>query len=167
MKILKAVDNSVLWLLADNPWSEINLKNSATAHGIDQSRLIFAPRVQPEDYYARFAAADLFLDTFPFNAGTTCNDALWMELPVLTLTGRSFASRMAGALLSAAELPELITYNLDDYQQKAIELANNPAECKRLKAHLQNVKKEGVLFDTPKFTRNLEDKLKELVSNLH
>ena len=90
----------------------------AEIRGINRSRLIFAGRVSPEDYLARYQIADLFLDSFPFNAGTTANDALWMELPVLTYSGRSFASRMAGALLTAAKLDELICYNLHDYEEK-------------------------------------------------
>ncbi|MBS4050456.1 MAG: acetylglucosamine transferase, partial [Methylomonas sp.] len=167
MNILRRVPDSVLWLLADNPWSEINLKNHAKNFGIDPHRLIFASRVAPEDYLARYAVADLFLDSFPFNAGTTANDALWMGLPVLTLTGRSFASRMAGALLTAAELPELITYDLLSYENKAVELAQTPDRCSRLKAHLQKVKTDGVLFDTPRFVRNLEQQFKQLVAELN
>lgn len=167
MNILRRVSGSVLWLLADNPWSEINLKNHAKNFGIDPNRLIFAGRVAPEDYLARYAVADLFLDSFPFNAGTTANDALWMGLPVLTLTGRSFASRMAGALLTAADLPELITYDLLSYESKAIELAQSPAKTARLKEHLQKVRTEGVLFDTPRFVRNLEQHFKRLVTELN
>ena len=167
MTILGEVAGSVLWLLADNPWSEINLKNHAKAHGIDSERLIFAPRVAPEHYLARYAVADLFLDSFPFNAGTTANDALWMCLPVLTLTGRTFASRMAGALLTAAELPELITYDLQSYTEKAILLAKAPDECNRLRAHLQHVKQSGVLFDTPRFVRNLEQRFIRLMMDVN
>jgi len=104
----RAHPHSVLWLLADNPWAQANLRAAARGHGVDEARLVFAGRVLPPDYLARYACADLFLDTFPFNAGTTANDALWMGLPLLTLCGRSFAARMAGALLTAADLPELI-----------------------------------------------------------
>jgi predicted O-linked N-acetylglucosamine transferase (SPINDLY family) len=166
MRILTRTPNSVLWLLADNPWAEANLRREAAARGIDGSRLYFAPRVSPENYLARYAAADLFLDTFPFNAGTTANDALWMGLPVLTLTGRTFAARMAGALLTAAQLPELITYTLQDYEEKAVQLANDAPTCQRIKEHLQTVHAQGVLFDTALFTRNLEDRLVELVAQL-
>ena len=166
MRILNRTPNSVLWLLADNPWAQANLRNEANARGIGEDRLIFAPRVSPENYLARYAAADLFLDTFPFNAGTTANDALWMGLPVLTYTGRSFASRMAGALLHAAELDELITYNLKDYEEKAVQLANHPEVCQRLRLHLQSQHTQGVLFDTPKFVRNLEQRFSDLVDAL-
>ena len=153
-------------MLSDNSWAETNLHREAEARGIDKTRLVFAPRVSPENYLARFEVADLFLDTFPFNAGTTANDALWMRLPLLTYTGRSFASRMAGALLTAAKLDELITYNLKDYEEKAVWLANTPDECRRLRQQLKEVHDHGVLFDTPRFVRNLEGSLKQLVAGL-
>lgn len=166
MNILRRTPDSVLWLLSDNPWAEANLRNEAQARGIDPGRLYFAARVLPPDYLARYAVADLFLDTFPFNAGTTANDALWMELPLLTYTGRSFASRMAGALLTAAKLPELITYTLQDYEEKAVALANHPAELARIREHLAQEKVNGVLFDTPRFVRDLEQRLQELSAAL-
>ena len=159
MNILRRVPDSVLLLLADNQWSEANLKKEAKARQIDPKRLVFGPRLSPENYLARYQVADLFLDSFPFNAGTTANDALWMGLPLLTLTGRSFASRMAGALLTAAKMESLICYNLQDYEEKAVALANDPAEMARLRAHLQGVRSGGVLFDTGRFVRELEAKL--------
>ena len=159
MNILRRVPGSVLLLLADNQWSEANLKKEAKARKIDPKRLVFGPRLSPENYLARYQVADLFLDSFPFNAGTTANDALWMGLPLLTLTGRSFASRMAGALLTAAKMESLITYNLKDYEEKAVALASDPAEMARLRAHLQAVRSDGVLFDTSRFVRNLEERL--------
>ena len=159
MNILRRVPGSVLLLLADNQWSEANLKKEAKARKIDPKRLVFGPRLSPENYLARYQVADLFLDSFPFNAGTTANDALWMGLPLLTLSGRSFASRMAGALLTAAKMESLITYNLKDYEEKAVALANDPVEMARLRTHLQAVRSEGVLFDTSRFVRNLEERL--------
>jgi predicted O-linked N-acetylglucosamine transferase (SPINDLY family) len=159
MNILHRVPGSVLLLLADNQWSEANLKKEAKARQIDPKRLVFGPRLSPENYLARYQVADLFLDSFPFNAGTTANDALWMGLPLLTLTGRSFASRMAGALLTAAKIDSLICYNVQDYEEKAVALANDPAEMARLRAHLQGVRNEGVLFDTGRFVRELEARL--------
>jgi predicted O-linked N-acetylglucosamine transferase (SPINDLY family) len=166
MNILRRTPKSILWLLSDNPWAEENLCREAETRGIEKSRLIFARRVSPEDYLARYAIADLFLDTFPFNAGTTANDALWMSLPVLTCSGRSFASRMAGALLTAAKLDELVTYNLKDYEEKAVWLANNPDECQHLRDKLNEVHGNGVLFDTSKFVRNLESSFKNLIAEL-
>jgi len=166
MNILRRVPGSVLWMLSDNPWAEANLRSEATARGIAGDRLIFAPRVSPEQYLARYTIADLFLDSFPFNAGTTANDALWMGLPVLTRSGRTFASRMAGALLTAAGLPELITYDRRDYEERAVELAHTPERCRRLREHLRDVRETGVLFDTPRFVRNLERELERLVAEL-
>lgn len=166
MNILKRVPGSVFWVLADNQWAEDNLRLEAEARGIDRSRLIFAGRVSPENYLARYQVADLFLDSFPFNAGTTANDALWMGLPVLTCSGRSFASRMAGALLTAAGLAELITFNFQNYEEKAVRLANNPNECRRIREYLHGVHGNGVLFDTPLFIKNLELQLAKLIQAL-
>lgn len=166
MNILRRVPGSVLWLLADNSWAQANLKREALARGIDENRLVFASRVSPEDYLGRYLTADLFLDTYPFNAGTTANDALWMGLPVLTRTGRVFASRMAGALLTAAGLEELIAYDLHSYEEKAIALATAPDQCARIRAHLQQVRKDGVLFDTKRFVRDLEKHFKRLIAEL-
>lgn len=163
MKILQQVPESVLWLLSENPQVETNLRREAARHGVDASRLYFAPRVSPDLYYARYQLADLFLDTYPFNGGTTANDALWMALPVLTMTGHTFAARMAGALLTTAELPSLITYSLEEYEEKAVLLANNQHELMRLKSHLKSVKAHGKLFDIPLFVKNLEIKFKELI----
>ena len=159
VRLLQRVPGSVLWLLADNPWAEKNLREQATELGVAPDRLVFGGRVAPENYLARYHVADLFLDTFSFNAGTTANDCLWMGCPLLTLTGRSFASRMAGALLNAAGLPELITYNLHDYEEAAVALAGDAPRCQRLRAHLAQVRREGALFDTPQFVRDLEERL--------
>lgn len=166
LSLLTKVPGSVLWLLADNPWAESNLRKVAESRGFPPERLVFATRVSPENYLARYLIADLFLDTFPFNAGTTANDCLWMGCPLVTLTGRSFGARMAGALLTAAGLPELITYNLADYEALALQLANDPARCAQLRTRLGDVRENGVLFDTPTFVRDLESRLLELVQAL-
>jgi predicted O-linked N-acetylglucosamine transferase (SPINDLY family) len=117
-------------------------------------------------FLARLGMADLFLDSFPFNAGTTANDALWAGLPLVTCSGRSFAARMAGALLTAAGLPELISTDLQDYEEKAVALAQAPQELQRLRGVLAEVKERGALFDTARFARNLEQRFKELVGAL-
>jgi len=165
MRILQRVPAAVLWLVSDNASVQDNLREQARQQGIDPGRLLFAERVAPENYLARFRVVDLFLDTFPFNAGTTANDALWMGCPLLTLTGRSFASRMAGALLTAADLPELITYDLASYEAQAVALASDPARCRALRARLAEVRANGRLFDTPRFVRELERRLLQLVPN--
>jgi predicted O-linked N-acetylglucosamine transferase (SPINDLY family) len=167
MNILRRVPGSVLWLLADNAWSQANLQREAAQRGIDTARIVFASRVAPENYLARFGAADLFLDTFPFNAGTTANDALWMNLPVLTLSGRTFASRMAGALLTAAGLPELITADLNDYEQRAVEIGSSPELIQRARDVLKLARAQGVLFDTPRFVKHLEAHFSRLVAGLN
>jgi predicted O-linked N-acetylglucosamine transferase (SPINDLY family) len=166
LELLRQVPGSVLWLLADNPWAEQNLREAAESQGFSSDRLVFANRVSPENYLARYLVADLFLDTFPFNAGTTASDCLWMGCPLVTLTGRSFGARMAGALLTAAGLPELITYTLADYERVALALANDPARCKLLREQLGNVREHGVLFDTPRFVHDLEARFQQLVASL-
>ena len=164
--ILRRVPGSVLWLLADNPWAEKNLRAEAERRGIDAARLVFAPRASPEQYLARYLTADLFLDTYPFNAGTTANDCLWMGCPLLTLTGRAFASRMAGAMLVAAGLSNMITHNLDDYEEAAVRLALDPQSTLDIRQHLAGVRASGALFDTPQFVRDLDERLVRLVRDL-
>ena len=165
MDILRRVPGSVLWLLADNPWAQENLRREALVRGVSDDRLVFAPRALPPDYLARYAVADLFLDAYPFNGGTTANDALWMGLPVLTRAGQTFASRMAGALLTAAGLPELVTDNPQAYADKAVALAMSGADCRHLREQLRRVRAEGALFDTPRFVRNLEQAFRQLVAD--
>jgi predicted O-linked N-acetylglucosamine transferase (SPINDLY family) len=166
MRILEKVPGSVLWLLADNRWAEENLLREAEKLGIEGARLIFARRVSPENYLARYGVADLFLDSFPFNAGTTANDCLWMGCLLITLSGHSFASRMAGALLTAAKLPQLITYTLKDYEAGAVALANQPETCAALKKKLHAARSHGPLFNTKKFVEELESQLKKLVKKI-
>lgn len=167
MRILKRVPGSVFWLLADNEWAKENLIKAAKKYGIKKDRLIFAPRVAPADYLARYQLADLFLDTFPFNGGTTANDALFMGLPLLTLSGRTFASRMAGSLLTNLEVPELITTSLKEYEEKAVRLAKKTAELSTLKSKLIEKKLSGPVFDTPRLVNNLENQFQRLMDELH
>jgi predicted O-linked N-acetylglucosamine transferase (SPINDLY family) len=156
MRILKRVPDSVLWLLADNEWSHDNMVNAAIAHGIEKERLIFASRVTPADYLARYQVADVFLDCTPFNGGTTANDALFMGLPILTLTGKTFASRMAGSLLHSLSLDELITYNFEDYEEKAVELAGNRSHVADLRRSIEARRSTCHLFDMPQQVRDIE-----------
>jgi predicted O-linked N-acetylglucosamine transferase (SPINDLY family) len=156
MRILKAVQGSVLWLLQDNSWAVENLKNEAQNQGIDLQRLVFADRLKSAEHLARHRQADLFLDTFPYNAHTTTSDALWTGLPVLTLIGESFASRVAASLLNAIGLSELITNTQEEYEALAIELAINPQKLADIKLKLANNRLSAPLFNTPLFAKNLE-----------
>ena len=156
MRILKRVEDSILFLYADNEWSKANLIREARVKGIDGARLVFGERISTQDYLARYRVCDLFLDTFPYNAGTTASDALWTGLPVLTLMGQSFASRVAASLLNAIGLPELITNTQEEYEALAIELATNPQKLIEIKLKLANNRLTTPLFDTPVFTKNLE-----------
>ena len=165
MQLLQQVPNSVLWLLDCNSLAKANLIKEAELRGISKDRLIFAPRVAMAEHMARQTCADLFLDTLPYNAHTTTSDALWMGLPVLTCSGETFASRVAGSLLHAAELPELVTYSLQEYKAKALQLANNPEELQRIKTHLTSKHEKLPLFDTEKFARDLEQIYTELWQN--
>jgi predicted O-linked N-acetylglucosamine transferase (SPINDLY family) len=162
MRILQRTPGSVLWLLADNTTAKANLLRFAEGQGIDSARLVFAPRVPPEEYLARFQLADLFLDTLPFNGGTTASDALWAGLPVLTCSGRTFASRMAGSLLRTIGLPELITTSLTDYEEKAVRLAADPKELSEIRQRLADNRLISPLFDTPRFVRALDDLLESV-----
>lgn len=156
MRLLKTVEGSVLWLLEDNPAATANLKREAEARGVPASRLIFAPRARFEDHLARHALADLFLDTLPCNAHTTASDALWMGLPVLTVLGSTFAGRVAASLLSAVGSPELVAPSFKEYEATAVDLARNPERLAALKAKLVRDRHTAALFDTARFTRNLE-----------
>jgi protein O-GlcNAc transferase len=156
MRILNSVENSVLWLLEDNLSAKNNLLMEVDKFKIDPCRIIFAERMPPSDHLARHHLADLFLDTFPYNAHTTASDALWAGLPVLTRTGESFASRVAASLLYSIDLPELVTDAVEKYEALAIELGQNPGLLKTLKKKLANNRLTTPLFDTALFTKNLE-----------
>ncbi len=162
MRILQQVPHSVLWLLADNDTCRDNLLREAAAQGIAAERLIFAPRVAPPDYLARFQLADLMLDTFPFNAGTTASDALWMGLPILTLAGRSYISRMAGSLLNAVGLPDLVTESLADYERQAVRLGRQPLRVASYKRYLAEHGRSSPLFDMPQLVRDIETEFERL-----
>ena len=156
MRILKAVDGSVLWLYEDNAAAADHLRQEAEKRGVHPSRLVFAKRMPLAEHLARHQLADLFIDAFPCNAHTTASDALWAGLPVLTLMGNSFASRVAASLLKAIELPELITSTPQAYEALAIEIAKNPAKLAALKQKLASNRLTTPLFDTPQFTKDLE-----------
>jgi len=156
MRILKAVEDSVLWLLENNHNTAKNLKKEAMKFGINEDRLVFATFKPIEEHLNRIKQADLFIDTLPCNAHTTTSDALRMGLPVLTCIGNSFASRVAASLLNAVNLPELITTSQEQYESLAIELATNPEKLKIIKDKLVDNLPTAPLYDTPLFTRHLE-----------
>jgi predicted O-linked N-acetylglucosamine transferase (SPINDLY family) len=162
MRILHMVKGSVLWLLAGNPTATINLCSEAEKRGIDPSRLIFAKRMKLEEHLARHQLADLFIDTLPYNAHTTTSDALWAGLPVLTLIGKSFASRVGASLLNAMSLPELITLTQSQYELKAIELANNPLMLAEIKEKVKLNRLTSSLFNAQLFARHIESAYEEI-----
>jgi protein O-GlcNAc transferase len=156
MRLLHAVEGSVIWLLSDNAAAENNLRREAGERGIDPARLVFAPRMALDRHLARHRLADLFLDTLPVNAHTTASDALWAGLPVLTCVGGTFAGRVAASLLHAVGLPELVAGNLHDYEALALTLATNAAELTGVRAKLERNRAASPLFDADRLRRNLE-----------
>ena len=156
MRLLKTVTGSVLWLVGKNLSVQNNLRAEAANRGVEPDRLIFAPVLKYADHLARFRLADLFLDSLPFNAGTTASDALWSGAPVLTCTGEAFASRMGGSVLNAVDLPELVTHSLEEYEALALKLATTPAMLAGIRAKLAANRTTCPLFDTDRFRRHIE-----------
>ena len=156
MRLLAAVEGSVLWLLDLNVTARANLVREAHAHGIDASRLVFAPHMAHAEHLARIGLADLFVDTIYYNSHTTGSDALWAGVPVLTLIGRTFASRVCASLLRTLGLDELIVHRLPDYEAKALMLARDPGALAALKAKLKDAREKSPLFDTARFARHLD-----------
>jgi predicted O-linked N-acetylglucosamine transferase (SPINDLY family) len=156
MRLLQAVEGSVLWLLRDNEIAETNLRREAASRGIDPARLIFAGRLPLAEHLARHRLADLFLDTLPYNAHTTASDALWAGLPVITCRGETFAGRVAASLLQAAGLPELVTNCLADYEALALKLARDAVALSAVKAKLARERDTCALFDSVRFARHIE-----------
>ena len=156
MDLLRSTPDSVLWLLESNREAPVNLRREAARRGIDPNRLVFAPRAPLPDHLARHQLADLFLDTFPVNAHTTASDSLWAGLPVLTLSGESFVSRVAGSLLTHLGLPELITMTLEDYRNRALALATSPDQLQELRRRLAANRHSMPVFDIKRSTRAIE-----------
>jgi predicted O-linked N-acetylglucosamine transferase (SPINDLY family) len=156
MRILGKVAGSKLWLFESNVLAAQNLRKEAAARGIDANCLEFAEHLPLADHLARHRLADLFLDTLPYNAHTTASDALWAGLPVLTRMGDAFAGRVAGSLLTALALPELITSTEQEFEERAVELATNPAKLGELRQRLANNRSASGLFDGALFARHIE-----------
>jgi protein O-GlcNAc transferase len=156
MRLLRSAPGSVLWLLEVNELVKANLRSEAEQRGVASGRLLFAPVVPIAEHLERHRHADLFLDTLPCNAHTTASDALWAGLPVLTCCGDTFAGRVAGSLLTAIGMPELITGSLEQYEQTALALARDPQRLIALRQKLERDRGASPLFDVPKCTENIE-----------
>ncbi len=156
MRLLRETPGSVLWLFEANEWAATNLRREADARGVAPERVVFAPRLPLAEHLARQRLADLFLDTLPYNAHSTASNALWAGLPVITCPGDTFVSRVVGSVLHAIGLPELVTSSLEEYEQLALRLAHSPVEVAALKVKLAKNRDTTPLFDTPRYTRNLE-----------
>jgi predicted O-linked N-acetylglucosamine transferase (SPINDLY family) len=166
MRLLEKVGGSVLWLLERNRKSKENLLKEAELRGINPERLVFPKLVSYEKHLAQFQCADLFLDTFTYNAGSTAINALWAGLPVLTKQGRGYAARMSGSFLNAIGLADLITETEKAYEQRALELATDPTQLAAINTQLASNKHSEPLFDTELFTRNLESAYRQAYQQL-
>ena len=156
MRILKAIEKSVLWLIESNPNAIANLRNAAMRNGVSPERLVFAKRMPLPDHLARHRLADLFLDTLPYNAHTTASNSLWSEVPVLSQIGETFAGRVAASLLNAIGLRELVVPTAQAYESLAIELASNPPALACIRSKLAHQRSRAPLFDTKLFTKHIE-----------
>lgn len=157
MRVLKNTSKAMLWLFVAHEEAIDNLKANAQSHGVDPSRLVFAKRAAQEQHLARYAHVDLALDTAPYGGHTTTSDALWGGAPVVSLMGQSFASRVSSSILRAANLPELVTDNLEAYEAKIKELVNNPTQLQAYKKRLNEQRLSLPLFDSQGFVRALEN----------
>ena len=167
MRLIRKVEKSVLWLIKDNDVAVYNLKKEAEKRGVKSDRIIFAKHMPVSEHLARHKIADLFVDTFPYTAHTTCSDALWSGLPVITRTGQSFASRVAGSLLNAVNLKELITKTEKEYEDLILKLAKNPKQLKEIKNKLKKNRLTKPLFDTKLYAKNIENAYKTIYKNYY
>jgi predicted O-linked N-acetylglucosamine transferase (SPINDLY family) len=166
-RILKAVKDSVFIIYTNNELSKTNLAKEIHKRGIELDRLIFADSISRPQYLARYRVADLFLDTQPYNAGTTASDALKMGLPMITLIGKAYQARMGASIVNALNLPELITHTPEEYESLAIELATNPDKLKTIKDKLAKNISTAPLYDTKLFTKNLESAYTQMYERYH
>jgi protein O-GlcNAc transferase len=157
MRLLAGIQGSVLWLSRTNDRAATNLRSAAQAHGIDPDRIVFASRVPSlADHLARQQLADLFLDTLPYNAHSTANDALRAGVPVLTCIGQAFAGRVAASMLRAVNLPELVARNLEEYEAMASRLAADPQLLQAIRGKLTDGLRSSLLFDLYRYRRHIE-----------
>ncbi len=167
MNILKNNSQSVIWLLEDNILSKKNLINEAEKKGIEKNRIIFAKRIEISDHLERIKLADLFLDTYPYSAHTTCSDALRSGLPVVTMIGKTFASRVASSLLTTMNLTELITDTYENYEKLINNLINDQILFKNLKEKVKINSENSILYDSSLFTKNIENAYIDIINNLN
>jgi len=156
MRILRRVPRSVLWVLSSDPRTNENLTHETLRAGVARERIVFAPRLPHAEHLARYAAADLFLDTLPYNAHTTASDALWVGCPVLTVLGRVFPGRVAASLLHAAGLPELVAHSIEEYEEMAVRVGGDANYRSHLKVKLRQRRESCALFDSPRYVRHME-----------
>lgn len=156
-RVLGRLEGSVLWLLVGSESARRNLRAQAQRRGVDPERIIFADHVPLADHLGRQQLADLFLDTFNYNAHTTASDALWAGVPIVTKAGRSFSARVAASIVQAMNLPELIVETAEAYEALAIRLASNPDEIRAVRSRLTSYREDSPLFDSKRFARSLED----------
>ena len=156
MRLLNAVPASVLWLLESSPGFRDALRSEARARGVSPDRLVFAPRVSPDQHLARQPLADLVLDTSPYNGHMTSSDALWAGVPLVTLAGKAFAGRVAASQLAAIGMDELITASLPAYEALALKLATDPALLSAMREKLDRNRSLMPLFDIPRLVQNVE-----------
>ena len=166
-RILKGVENSVMMIYVSNKLAQKNLIKEIKLRGISPERLVFGEQIQRNEYLDRYRLADLFLDTFPYNAGTTASDALKMGLPLLTIKGDSFNSREAANIVNAVNLPEMVTSSQEEYELLAIELANNPKKYSIIKEKLVDNLSTAPLYNTNLFARNIESAFKTMFERYH
>jgi predicted O-linked N-acetylglucosamine transferase (SPINDLY family) len=166
MRLLKAIPNSVLWLVESHRLASQNLLASAQTHSVPAERLVFAPRMPYAQHLARYRMADLALDTFPYTSHTILSDALWCGCPTVGLCGTTFASRVSGSLLTAAGLPDLVTYTIADYERLALRIAGESRFMQEIRSRVAHARDHSALFDSTAFTRDLERLYVGLVGNL-
>ena len=165
MKLLKKVERSVLWLLETSETVKNNLLKEAKARKIDSDKIVFMKKTSHDVYLSQIKHSDIFLDTFLYNAGATASNALWMGVPIITKTGKSYTSRMAASLLHSIGLPELITSSTEEYEKLAIELATNADKLNSIKLKLKKNQIQKPLFNTQMFTKDFEEGLEKIYKN--
>jgi protein O-GlcNAc transferase len=164
MQLLKRVAGSVLWLVESNAPAKRNLAAAAQMHGVAAERLVFAPRMPYAQHLARYRVADLALDTWPYTSHTTLSDGLWCGCLAVALSGDTFAARVSGSVMTAANLADLVTDNLHDYEALALRLAGDTAVLQTYRERLAQAREDAPLFDTPAFARNLEQLYRKMVA---